>query len=1084
MIWALLIGASCIPCKQNCKENVAASLPAALQGPSPETERYLLEMESAVKHFKDVSEVIREDIKLGIEYRYQQRRVDLTDAYEAQIQDIEVDERQRRIDAIAVFEAFLEKYPSDEAYTPDTMFRLAELYFERANDEYYVTARAYEAATKDDPDNPNAVAPVKDYSRTVGLYRDLIANFPKYRLLDGAYYLLGYCLGEQGQDDQAIATYQQLSERFPESRFVAEAWTRVGEYAFDQSDLAKAVDAYTRVLDYKTSTFYDKALYKLAWTHYRMDHFDDAVQRFAELIDDAEAKKGKKGGELRNEALQYMAASFSEEGWGSLKRARDFFDKLGGRAWAAEVYAMLGEAYFEQSKYPEAIAALELALKAAPRFKNAPKWQDRIVTSYERQRDFVGAARARDVLAVNYVEGTPWYEENVHDPDVVMAARDLSEKSLMAAAVFHHRQAQSYKDAGKLEEAKNAYAEAAVSYERYLKRFASAKNRYEITYYVADCLYYSLQFGPAAAMYAAVRDDPSESTYREIAAYSAVLASERNVQLLEQKGTLTPAPTLKASERADRPAKRADIPPEKMALIDAVDGYLTWAKPNEKTPSIAFKAAEALYAYDHFEEARGRFQCIIDNYPTADVARFSVNLTIESFLTEKNWDEVERFSGDVLTKGSIAKGKQDFVDELKKFRLGAMFKRAEELETKEKFEIAAAEYIRIVDENPQGTFADKALNNAAVNYEKARRFESATRLYERIPKEYPQSSLADYALFRVGVASERFYDFDKAITAYLKLVESYPQSKHRPDALYNAALALENTQRYDRAAELYRRYVDSFPDRKDAADVFFRAARATEQASGRAAAIAAYEQFIKRYEKDSANDERVVEATFRIGELYDKAGNEAAAKKAYATATAEASKRRKGQAFAAQAQFQLGEIEFRSYDAVLITGPSKAQKAAIVKRAGALTKVRDLYQSVFQFKQVEWTLAALYRIGNLYETFSEKLFAAPPPPEVAKLGAEFVEEYRVLIEQQAVPLEDKAVEAYKRTIAEAKKGGVANEWTKSTLRSLNKLRKKEFPLQKDARYALELSGFGTPQLLGVNDKQPASQEGGEAVAQP
>jgi tetratricopeptide (TPR) repeat protein len=1073
------VGSPCLK-DPSCKD---APVPAeAASGPTPEAQKQLDELEDALAHFRQAADAYRDDIRRAIEQRYGVRRADILEAYEVKIQEIEVDERKRRLDAIASFEAFLNKYPSDRTYSSDAMFRLAELHFERANDEYFSQMRAYEAATKLDPDAPGVVAPKQDYSRTVGLYRDLIANFPDYKLLDGAHYLLGYCLGEQGNDEQAVEVYGQLVERFPDSRFVVEAWTRIGEYYFDSGQLPKAIEAYTHVLDYKTSSYYDKALYKLAWTHYRLDQFDDAVKRFAELVDDAEAKKGKKkGGDLRGEALQYMAASFAEERWGSLEKAKQFFDGLNGRVWAAEVYALLGEAYFDQSKYQEAIAALELGLKAAPRHMTAPRWQEKIVVAYERMRDFEGAARARDILAVNYVEGTPWYEANVGNPEVIAAARELSEKSLLAAAVFFHRQAQAYKDAQKYDQARDAYTQAAVSYTRFLKRFASAKNRYEITYYLADCQYYSLQFGAAAATYAIVREDQVQSTYRELAAYSAVLASERHIQVQEEKGLLARRPPLKSSERADKVTKPAEIPKERLALLDAVDGYLAWIPPNEKSASIAYKAAELLYAYDHYEEARGRFQCIVEAYAAAEVARFSANLIIESYLAEKNWDEVEHFSESMLA-GKVGKGDETFVTEMKKFKLGAMFKRAEELETKQKFETAAAEYIRIVDENPKGEFADKALNNAAVNYEKARRFESATRLYERIPKEYPQSPMADYALFRVGVASERFYDFDKAIGAYLRLVEAYPQSKQRPDALFNAAIALENTQRYDRAAELYRRYVDLFPDRKDAADVFFRSARATEQASGRAAAIAAYEQFIKRYEKDPANDERVVEAYFRIGELYDRAGNDGGAKKAYATAVKESGSRRKGQAFAAQAQFQLAEIEFRAYDAVLITGPSKAQKAAIVKRASLLTKVREVYQQVFQFKQVEWTLAALFRIGNLYETFSEKLFAAPPPPEVQKLGAEYVEEYRVLIEEQAVPLEDKAVEAYKRTIAEAKKGGVANEWTKRTLGSLNKLRKKEFPLQKDARYALELSGFSAPELIGINDKPPASQQT-EAVAE-
>ncbi|MCC6808424.1 MAG: tetratricopeptide repeat protein [Deltaproteobacteria bacterium] len=1075
------VAPQCQPGRE-CKDlPTSASQPSS--GPSDDALQMLAELDDAVKHMQAMGEVFREEARLQIERRYRARRGDIEEAYEAQIQDIEVEERKKRLDAIATFEAFLQKYPSDENYSPDTMFRLAELYFERSNDEYFTAMRKYEAAQHVEGADTQAEPPKQDYSRTIELYKDLIANFPKYRLLDGAHYLLGYCLGEQGREEQAVEVYQKLVTGFESSRFVVEAWTRIGEYYFDSGQLERAIEAYGRVLDYKTSVFYDKALYKLAWTHYRLDHFDEAVKRFAELVDDDEAKRAnKKGSDLRGEALRYMAVSFSEEGWGSLARAKRFFDDLGGRTWAAEVYALLGEAYFDQSKYQEAIAALELALTAAPEAASAPRYQDKIVTAYERMRDFDGAASAREVLAQNYSPGTPWYKANSSRVDVLATARELSEKSLMAAAVFHHRQAQAFKDAQKFDHAKDAYAAAAVMYERYLMRFASTKNRYEITYYLADCFYYSLQFARAAAMYSIVRDDPSDDRYRELSAYSAVLASERQVQLLEQQGTLAAQPALKSSERADRPAKRLDIPAEKMALVDAVDGYVAVTKPNEKSPSIAFKAAELLYAYDHFEEARGRFQCIVDNFVGHEVARFSANLIIESYLTEKNWDAVEEFSVAMIGKPMVGAGKPGFVEEMKKFKLGAIFKKAEELETKSKFELSAAEYIRVVDENPTGEFADKALNNAAVNYEKARRFESATRLYERITREYPNSALADAALFRVGVASERFYDFDKAIAAYLRLVEAYPNSKQRPDALFNAALALENTQRYERAAELYRRYVDLFPERPDAADVFFRAARATEQAAGKGAAIAAYEQFIKRYEKVAANDERVIEAHFRIGELSDKSGNVPAAKKAYATAVSESGKRRAGQAFAAQAQFQLAEIEFRAYDAILITGPSKAQKAAIIKRAGALTKVRDAYQQVFGFKQVEWTLAALFRIGNLYETFSEKLFTAPPPPEIAKLGIEYVEEYRVLIEEQAVPLEDKAVDAYKRTIAEAKKGGVANDWTKRTMRSLNKLRKKEFPLQKDARYALELAGYGTPALIGLNDRKSDAEET-EAVAE-
>jgi hypothetical protein len=238
-----------------------------------------------------------------------------------------------------------------------------------------------------------------------------------------------------------------------------------------------------------------------------------------------------------------------------------------------------------------------------------------------------------------------------------------------------------------------------------------------------------------------------------------------------------------------------------------------------------------------------------------------------------------------------------------------------------------------------------------------------------------------------------------------------------------------------------------------------------------------YKQYVKKFGKKKGEDERVVEAYLRIGELSEASGAKAPARHAYLTAVGEAVRRKAGQSFGAKAQFLLAEQAFAEYDAINIDGSTRAQKAAITKRAGALTKVRDTFQKVFPFKQVEWTLAALYRIGNLYETFSDKLFAAPPPPEIRRLGPEYIEEYRVLLEEQAGPVEDKAVEAYKRVVAEAKKSGVVGDWTKRTLKSLNKLRKKEFPLQKEARYQFENSGIAPPGLVQLANEaeQGASQ---------
>lgn len=1046
-------------------------------------------LEEAVHAFDAAAASMRAEVRQQVVQRFEERKADVLKTYEDQITTLEVNERVRRAEAIGQFEHFLAEHPAVPTYTPDAMFRLAELYFERSNDAYFQAMREWQSKLKEAQaragEEPKQ--PLQHYQETIALYQNLIARFPTYRLLDGAFYLLGYCQNEQGDEEVAAHTFEALVERFPQSRFVAEADTRIGEFYFDANMLPKAAIAYEQVLRYPESPFYDKALYKLAWTYYRQDRFDDAVKHFTLLVDFADKSKaqgGKSGSDLRQEAIEYMGISFAEETWGGVEKAKIYFASIGGRLWEAEVYTMLGDVYFDQTKYPDAVASYSLSLARNPNNPDAPKLQDKIVQAYERVRDFDNAAKARERLADAYADGSAWAKANGDQPDALAAARDISERSLLAAAVFHHRQAQSFREAKKNDQAKNEYAAAAQGYAAYLKRFAAAKNRYDLTYYLADCLYYSVQFEPAAVAYARVRDDESEDTHREPAAFSAVLSRERLIQVMQSRKELDSRPVLKSTERTV-PVKATPLPPIRLAEVQDCDAYVVRAPQSPKAPQIAYKAAEVFFVYDQLDEARRRFATVITDYPKNEVARFAANLTIESYLAEKRWAEVEKFSRVMLAQPQGASTSAAFASDLQKFKLGAMFKQAEDLDSQKQYEAAAAAYIRLVDENPTSPFADKALNNAAVNYEKVRRFESATKLYERVAHDFPNSPLADYAVFRVGVNAERFYDFNKAIESYELLVDKYPKSQHRADALYNACLALENTQQYARAETEEQRYAQLFPQRDDAPELFFRSAKAAANAGEPSRAVKTYDEYVRRYGRAKGQDDRVVEAHFQSAQLADQMNNSGAARREYAAALSEAAHRGKGQIFAARSQFEATELEFREYEAIKIEGSSKAQKDGIVRRSGRLTKLRDNYQRVFPYKQVEWTLASLYRIGNLYETFADTLFQAPPPPEIKKLGDEYVEEYRVLLEEKATPLEDKAVDAYKRTIEEAKKSGVANEWTKRTLRSLNKLRKKEFPLQKDAKFAFEPQPLAIPEVPGraPTPAQAASQPTSQPASQ-
>src|SRR5207302_10375975 len=68
----------------------------------------------------------------------------LAGQYDRAVDELEQEERARRMEAIARFEEFLKKYPNDPTYTPDAMFRLAELFFEKSSDAYLSSSKNYD----------------------------------------------------------------------------------------------------------------------------------------------------------------------------------------------------------------------------------------------------------------------------------------------------------------------------------------------------------------------------------------------------------------------------------------------------------------------------------------------------------------------------------------------------------------------------------------------------------------------------------------------------------------------------------------------------------------------------------------------------------------------------------------------------------------------------------------------------------------------------------------------------------------------------------------------------------------------------
>lgn len=80
-----------------------------------------------------------------------------------------------------------------------------------------------------------------------------------------------------------------------------------------------------------------------------------------------------------------------------------------------EAYLELGDDYFQQTKYYEAIVLYRMFLQLYPLHSRAPSVAQRIAEAYDRQRQYDQAVAARGRLA-NYLEGSQWYNANGAPP--------------------------------------------------------------------------------------------------------------------------------------------------------------------------------------------------------------------------------------------------------------------------------------------------------------------------------------------------------------------------------------------------------------------------------------------------------------------------------------------------------------------------------------------------------------------------------------------------------------------------------------------------------------------------------------------
>ncbi len=739
-----------------------------------------------------------------------------------------------------------------------------------------------------------------------------------------------------------VDPYRNCEPISPDARFVSETWFRIGEYHFDDFGGENALDlsiaAYGRILEEPQDRNYNLALYKVAWAYYRASRYPEAIQNFAKLVqwsDDTERETGRAGSELRPEAVEYLGIAFAYDDWNEnqvpdraegkrtgIQRIQDGSLLPQDRAWTPEVYFQLGQVYFDEAKYPEAIAAWRLALSRWPNHYRAPEILNDIAVAHQMHNEFEQAIVARTELA-GYVQGSTWWNANMDRPAEQRNAEQLAENALIVTAVHHHSRAQRLRQQCVEErnvrlcrDAQREYALAAAAYRGYLEHYPNNPQGYELHYNLADALYWSESYEQAATEYAEVRDSNVDDSYLAESARRVVESLKRISDRDVEEGRLVvrdEAPGVTGEPPAVQPAP---MPETVQRLARAREIYLTRVSPQRDTEGVRaaydYNNALLLYWYGYWPQAKSRFNRIYEERCSGPEADATGQIAWENLramaVAERDSEEIRRLATDIQERGCTFSARAKAIDCSKAAnrdkpicRAGSdlnalvyqdaleVYKSAAEAtgaERQRRYEQSATMLLGAVNANPDDKQAPIALEYAALALEATNRYESAGTLYQRIidevgPRraedEEEQKSLDAIlanAHFKLAYNAARYFDFDRAVENYRVLADSQrfasssdpAVQQQRGNALVNSAIMLEQLQQYSEATRYYRRVYSTVEDPEVKRTALYRIAEMAFRQKRYLEAIRGMREFIKVYANDGQAGELVVQAHWRIAE--------------------------------------------------------------------------------------------------------------------------------------------------------------------------------------------------------------------------
>jgi cellulose synthase operon protein C len=819
-------------------------------------------------------------------------------------------------------------------------------------------------------------------TEAIHLYSALLKAYPKYERNDSVLYQLARAYELNAQPDRALASLDRLVALYPNSHYIDEAQFRRGELLFSDKAYPASQAAYEAVIKVgSSSAFYNQSLYKHGWTLFKQGENERSLDSFAGVLDSVLISKRDANAVIEIDTLSRANRELVEDTFRVMSITFSYLD--GPKSIADFVKHRT-----QPGRPPRPYSYLMYA-----RLGDLYMEKERYTDAADSYRAFVSQDRNNERAPLLEMQAIEAYSKGGFPQLVLQGKKEFVENYSFGTAYWQGRDpkgeakvvaelktnlkdvAQYYHAQAQRTKDVADYQEAAKWYRSYLRSFPDDPGTAVTNYLLADALFESKQYLDAAQEYESTAYHYGDHEKAAAAAYAAIIAYGKQEETLSGE-------------------------PKATLHLKTIDSSLKFAQSfpaHPESAQVLTRAATELYAAKDYLRAVSTSEALLAKQPAVDVAKQRIAWTV---IGNSNFDQ------GVFDKAEAAYTHAQALMPPNDPERGAIAER-----------LAASIY-------KQGEQKSKSGDSAA-----------AVEDFLRVSALAPSSKVRANADFDAAALLITQKQWDRAIVVLEGFRRNFPQSPLQADVTRDLAVAYSESNKPGQAAVEFEQIAQSPKETPEVQrEATLQAADLYDKAGNSAKSRTMLEAFVKHFPQPLGP---AMEARNKLSVIAGKSGDFSARDRwlkdiIAADRSAGAARTDRSRALAANATLTLAAPVREAFRSIKLVVPLKKSLAAKRKAMEAALKA---YEEVADYQVADVTTAATFESAELYRQLGKDLMSSERPKNLKK---DELEQYDVLLEEQAFPFEEKAIKLHEVNAARTK-DGTYDEWVQKSFAALAQL---------------------------------------------